>query len=212
MNRYEVYIKIKNMLINKSEYGKYNKQYFEKYSYLGENAPINSELLKGMPNGEIILSKEVYEFLEIIKDVTSEDKKEFTFLLFGTYLDNTVIFDDYYSNNDNCSSTSATYNNETILKMEDFIKKNNGTKAVLCKGHSHPKIGNLYKNFSVGDLISSYKMFHDNDVFKDRSVELISCMIPEDDNPNFLFYDSQVDNFYKFQNIKVRNFNKDITR
>ena len=83
MTREEYLENVKNIMIYKNPYGRYHQQNFNTYASYGEMTPINSDIINDMPNGQIVLSEEVYQFLLAIKEVTNETSQEFPFLLYG---------------------------------------------------------------------------------------------------------------------------------
>lgn len=48
------------------------------------------------------------------------------------------------------------------------------------------------------------QMNEDIPVFKNRQVELISCLVTNTGDINFVFYDNVNQNFYRFTNVVVR--------
>ena len=44
-----------------------------------------------------------------------------------------------------------------------------------------------------------------NAVFKNKQVELTSCLVTSTGDINFVFYDNQNDNFYRFTNVFVKD-------
>ena len=47
-------------------------------------------------------------------------------------------------------------------------------------------------------------MNQDNLVFKNKQVELTSCLVTSTGDINFVFYDNQSNNFYRFTNVVVK--------
>ena len=50
-------------------------------------------------------------------------------------------------------------------------------------------------------------MNEDNPVFKNRQVELTGCLVTSTGDINFIFYDNQNQNFYRFTNVFVKDKN-----
>jgi len=210
MNRKYYAEKIKHILCNDSSYGSFHKFNFDNYDF-GEMTPINYGIIKSIPNGKIILSEDVLISLMAVCDVTSETNEEFPFFLFGNDVgNNTIFFVDFYSYSDNRESSSVSFNDDMLLFAEKKIReyKNiDGKKLVVCKGHSHPSIGSFYDNFSLGDFVSFMKMNLENDVFRSRDVELVSCLVNQEYDIKFLFYDNYYDDFYRFANVVIKDKN-----
>ena len=201
--------KAKDIMINKNLYGRYHKYNFDTYNY-GENTPINSDTITNMPSATIILSENVYGSLQAIQDVTNEEKKEVPFFLYGRETANNVIeFDDFFtnSNRNNRQSTEAVFNQVMIDDLERRVNINLNTDFVVCHGHSHPSISEFHQNFSLGDFASYIEMNQNNSVFRNKQVELTSCLVTSTGDINFLFYDNISENFYRFTNVYAKSEN-----
>lgn len=211
MTREQYSQKVKNIMINKNPYGKYHQQNFETYGAYGEMTPINSDIIIDMPSSKIILSEQVYEMLLAIQDVTNETSQEFPFFLYGKETANNQIeFTEFISSSNNRQSVEASFNQDMINNLQNRITGNTNNGLVVCHGHSHPPIGNFHQNFSLGDFTSYIQMNQDNPVFRNRQVELISCLVTSTGDINFVFYDNINDNFYRFTNVFVKDKNNNI--
>lgn len=209
MTREECVQKAKDIMINKNPYGIYHKYNFDTYNY-GEMTPINSETINNMPNATIILSDKVYGSLQAIQDVTNKEDKEVPFFLYGRETaNNTIEFDDFFtnSNRDNRQSTEAVFNQIMIDDLTRRIDNNLNSNFVVCHGHSHPSISKFHQNFSLGDFASYIEMNQNNSAFRNKQIELTSCLVISTGDINFLFYDNISDNFYRFTNVYVRKEN-----
>ena len=209
MAREECVQKAKDIMINKNLYGIYHKYNFDTYNY-GEMTPINSETINNMPNATIILSDKVYGSLQAIQDVTNKEDKEVPFFLYGRETaNNTIEFDDFFtnSNRDNRQSTEAVFNQIMIDDLTGRIDNNLNSNFVVCHGHSHPSISKFHQNFSLGDFASYIEMNQNNSAFRNKQIELTSCLVTSTGDINFLFYDNISDNFYRFTNVYVRKEN-----
>lgn len=98
-----------------------------------------------------------------------------------------------------------------INDLQNRINGNLNNGLVVCHGHLHPPIGNFHQNFSLGDFTSFMQMNEDNPVFKNRQVELISCLVTSTGDINFVFYDNAKENFYRFTNVVVIGKDKNFT-
>ena len=165
-----------------------------------ENFPVRNSLLGTVPQGKIFLSDEVAEFLFAVDEVSKEDNYEIPFLLFGKNTGQNVFIDNYVSSGIS-GRTTANFSGINSA-LQDFISKSNkdGTDVVV-HGHSHPKIGSYYTNFSLGDMKTYMQFRKDNPVFDNDKICLISCLIT-DGNFNFLFYDGN--DYYKFKEVYER--------
>lgn len=184
----------------------YHNQNFDTYSSYGEMTPINSNIINNMPASQIILSEEVYEMLLAVQDVTNSTNHEFPFFLYGKEVaDNIIEFNEFISSSNNRQSVEANFNANMIENLQKKVNSNLNNGFVVCHGHSHPPIGSFHQNFSLGDFTSYMQMNQDNPVFKNKQVELTSCLITSTGDINFVFYDNQSNNFYRFINVFVKD-------
>lgn len=212
MTREQYSQKVKEIMTQKNPYGKYHKQNFDIYGSYGEMTPINSDIITDMPNAKIILSEEVYEMLLAVQDVTNETNQEFPFFLYGKETSNNQIeFTEFISSSNNRQNTGASFNQDMINNLEKKVYGNLNNGFVVCHGHSHPPIGSFHQNFSLGDFVSFMKMNQENAVFKNRQVELTSCLVTSTGDMNFVFYDNASENFYRFTNVFVKDKNNNMT-
>ncbi len=212
MTREQYSQKVKDIMIHKNPYGRYHQQNFDTYSAYGEMTPINSDIIIDMPSSEIILSEQVYEMLLAVQDVTNETNQEFPFFLYGKETSNNQIeFTEFVSSSNNRQSVEASFNQDMIENLQNRINGNLNNGLVVCHGHSHPPIGNFHQNFSLGDFTSYIQMNQDNPVFKNKQVELTSCLVTSTGDINFVFYDNLNDNFYRFTNVFVKDKDNNMT-
>ena len=197
---------VKNIMTHKNPYGEYHKKNFEDYASFGESTPINSDIINNMPNAVIILTDEVYETLLSIKDVTVKTNKEIPFLLYGRETSQNIIeFDQLITSGSNRKNTEASFTAEMVNDLQDKVNKNLNNNFVVSHGHSHPPIGSFYENFSLGDFTSYIQMNLDNEPFKKKQIELTGCLVTPSGDINFVFYDNQRNNFYRFTNLYKKN-------
>lgn len=206
MTREQYVQKVKEIMINKNPYGMYHKQNFDTYSSYGEMTPINSDIINNIPASQIILSEEVYEMLLAVQDVTNSTNQEFPFFLYGKEVASNIIgFNEFMSSSNNRQSVEASFNANMIENLQKKVNGNLNNGFVVCHGHSHPPIGSFHQNFSLGDFTSYMQMNQDNPVFKTKQVELTSCLVTSTGDINFVFYDNQSNNFYRFTNVFVKD-------
>ena len=165
-----------------------------------ENFPVRNSMLGTVPQGKVFLSDKVAEFLFAVDEVSKEENCEIPFLLFGKNDKQNVFIDSYVSSGIS-GRTEANFSGLNSA-LQDFISKSNkdGTDVVV-HGHSHPKIGSYYTNFSLGDMKAYMQFRKDNPVFDNNNICLISCLVT-DGNFNFLFYDGN--DYYKFKEVYER--------
>lgn len=115
------------------------------------------------------------------------------------------------SASNNRQNAEASFNDTMINDLQNRINGNLNNGLVVCHGHSHPPIGNFHQNFSLGDFTSYMQMNEDNPVFKNRQVELTSCLVTSTGDINFVFYDNANQNFYRFTNVVVKDKDNNLT-
>lgn len=196
---------VKGILTTKGIYKDYHKQNFQNYDY-GEMSPINNDILNIMPNGTIILGEEVYQSLLAVQELTLTEGQEIPFWLYGKEIgNNQIVFDQFFSQSKNRFNAKAFYGNQMINDLTLKISNNNTNNFVVCRGHSHPQIGSYYENFSLGDLAGDIQFNQDNQVFRSKKIETVSCVVTLSGNINFLYYDNINQNFYRFNKVLVKN-------
>lgn len=212
MTREQYLQSVKDIMINKNPYGAYHQQNFNTYGAYGEMTPINSNIVNNMPNAQIVLSEQVYEMLLAIQEATNSTNQEFPFFLYGKEVGNNRIeFTEFMSASNNRQNAEASFNDTMINNLQNRINGNLNNGLVVCHGHSHPPIGNFHQNFSLGDFTSFMQMNEENPVFKNRQVELTSCLVTSTGDINFVFYDNANQNFYRFTNVVVKDKNNNLT-
>lgn len=197
---------------NKNPYARFHQINFSNYSFYNEETPINKDIINDMPQAKIILTREVYEHLLAIQEVTLSTNQEFPFFLYGyENARNQIEFKEFMSSSANRQSNAANFNSQMQKDLMNKINKNSNNNFVVCHGHSHPLIGDFCENFSLGDFMAYMEMNESNGVFKNKEVELTGCVVTPSGDINFVYYDNQVKNFYRFTNIYVREMDNTLT-
>lgn len=192
-------------ILTTGEYGRFHKANFENYNY-GDITPVNNDILNVIPKGTIILSDDVYQTLLAVQDLTADSGKEVPFFLYGREAgDNQIIFEEFYSKSSNRTSTEASFGEDMINNLTDKLKNNKSSNLAVCRGHSHPPVGPFCENFSIGDLAGDIQFNQDNEIFRTKKVEAISCVVAPSGDINFLYYDNVTNNFYRFTNVVVKS-------
>ncbi len=163
-----------------------------------DNYPVKTSMLGVVPQGKVILSSDVAAFLDVVDDTTKETGREIAFLLFGKTQGQVVYIDNYIVNGLS-DSMNAHFSSAINSALQNFINSSekDGTDMVV-HGHSHPKLGNYYNNFSLGDMEAYTKFREANNVFNSNKIWLSSCLVV-DGNFNFLFYDGN--DYFKFNEV-----------
>ena len=197
---------------NKNPYAKFHQINFSNYSFYDEETPINKDIINDMSQAKIILTREVYERLLAIQEVTLLTNQEFPFFLYGyENVRNQIEFKEFMSSSANRQSNAANFNSQMQKDLMNKINKNSNNNFVVCHGHSHPPIGEFFENFSLGDFMTYMEMNESNIVFKNKEVELTGCVVTPSGDINFVYYDNQVKNFYRFTNVYVREIDNTLT-
>lgn len=178
------------------------KERFENVNY-GMNTPIDARKLPDVPRGKIIISQEVFKELITVNDESEKAKAEFSYFLTGITEGQTVKFDNIVwarnqGNNVEADFTPLMGNLRSYVKCIQQLGKQN---AIVCNGHTHPKELSRYaEDFSFADMAGFMQMKEDNAVFRNGDIELCSGIMSEL-NFNFCFYDNNVQDFYKFNDV-----------
>lgn len=205
MTRDQYLQKVEDILVQKSPYGSYHQENFDNYRTFGEMTPINSAIVTDIPNGQVILSEDVYQFLRAVCEVTNEERKEIPFFLYGYETQpNVVEFSEVYTSSDNRFSSEATFNSDMVQNLSKRMQSSLNTNLVVCHGHSHPPIGDVHEKFSLGDFASYMEMCDANPAFRNHQVDLMGCLVTSSGDINFVFYDNKVENFYRFTDVYVK--------
>lgn len=160
--------------------------------------PVKVSMLGIVPQGKVILSSDVAMFLGAVDDATKETGREIAFLLFGKTQGQVVYIDNYIA--DGVSDSMSAHISPAINSaLQNYINasRKDGTDIVV-HGHSHPKLGSYYNNFSLGDMEAYTEFREANNVFNSNKIWLSSCLVV-DGNFNFLFYDGN--DYYKFNEV-----------
>lgn len=204
--------KAKEILTTKGPYQEFHKQNFQNNNF-GQMTPINNDILATMPKASIILSEDVYQTLLAVQELTLVDGKEVPFWLYGKEVgDNKIVFDQFFSQSNDRSNSAVSFGNQMINDLTTKVNNNQSDNLVVCRGHSHPQIGEHCENFSLGDLAGDIQFNKDNEVFRSKRVESTSCVIAPSGDINFLYYDNINENFYRFTNVHVQNKDNSYTK
>lgn len=197
--------KVESILENDVFHGNEHKKNFDNYRALGEMAPVASNIISTLPSGKVILTNDVYQFLNAVCDVTNEERKEISFFLYGyETTPNVVEFSEVYSASSERQSTLAPFNSDMTHDLSQRMKNSLNSNLVVCHGHSHPPIGDVHENFSLGDFTSYVEMNEVNSVFQNHQVELMGCLVTSSGDINFVFYDNRKEHFYRFTEVFVK--------
>ena len=160
--------------------------------------PVKVSMLGIVPQGKVILSSDVAMFLGAVDDATKETGREIAFVLFGKTQGQVVYIDNYIADGVS-DSMSAHFSPAINSALQNYINasRKDGTDIVV-HGHSHPKLGSYYNNFSLGDMEAYTEFREANNVFNSNKIWLSSCLVV-DGNFNFLFYDGN--DYYKFNEV-----------
>ncbi len=183
--------------------------------WAGDNSVVKNAYLPKMPNHFcVIISEDVYNILDVVGDVTNTDGFEIPFVLTG-YFDKEnqqVIIDDcLVHNNSENSRLEAVATNEMNKYAVDFIKSaKSDENKVIAFGHTHPRIGGYYLNFSWADIKGYIDTYERNrNFFDNHNISMLACLITGG-NFNFLF--SNKEDTYRFDNVFVQKKHGDLIK
>ncbi len=169
--------------------------------------PVNAHMLPDVPGGVVELHPELYELLDTINRRTVESGQEIPFLLYGRVNGQNVCFESIDAKLDNLSGAEASFDQDLVSRLSEFIRTSphDGTQ-IVAHGHTHPRTGAFYHNFSVGDL-DTYKDFKEkNSVFNTGKMECCAVLLV-DGQYNFLFYDKDANDYFRFRDVFTRDAN-----
>jgi hypothetical protein len=172
----------------------------------GVQTPIDAKALDDVPRGKVVLSQEVFKQLQIINDESEKAGAEFAYILTGITEGQTVKFDNivWCRNKGNAMEADFTPLIPKLKSYIDAVKATGEKQAVVCNGHTHPKSMSAYaKDFSIYDMAGFMQMKEENSVFKKGDISLCGGIM-SDLNFNFCFYDNQMQNFYKFNDVVLQ--------
>ena len=161
-----------------------------------EQTPIKTSFLNSNRDKTIILTEEIKEFLDEINNITQEIGQEVPYFLTGSKLeDGNIIFDSIIVSGER-HSQQAIFDKTSVQKLNVFVNNNISNKnAIVCHGHTHPKKGEHYNDFSITDL-AAYVNFKENPQF--GAVDTIG-MVLVDGSYNFVQYENN--EFSKLNNV-----------
>ena len=181
---------------------------------LGANTPINSRKLRHMPRGSsVTINESVYHQMDELAKISRTKQEEYSFFLFGEANGQEIFFDNIVAqgNEGNAAEAGFTQIAPILQNFVNEIQRENIKDQIVCHGHSHHISYFNGTGFSLGDMGAYMEMNQENKVFKNKDIELCSCVL-ENGDFNFLFYDNQTNNFYKFDDVRVKKENGQITK
>lgn len=188
-------LEARNALYNQDN-GSNLKDYMNKNNY-GDQTPVATNYIKENKDKKIIITDEIQEQLDVINEVSTKDGVEIPYFLTGTKLeDGTTRFDNIIISKGNLQEQAASFNKESVEKLNKYVDLNkNNPDAIVCHGHTHPKHGDFYNQFSIDDL-GAYVNFKNNPEF--GKIDTIG-MVLVDGNYNFVDYNGK--EFEKIPNV-----------
>lgn len=191
----------------------------------GDMTPIPHEIISEMPNGRILLNNNCVEYLKMMLEVTQLKRAEVPFVLIGETAGDTnkVLFDDFYTigsesasklEDAQCDVQMVINKHEELVpnfkeRIREMQRKGDGSRAIICFGHTHPRLGFYYGTYSMGDY-KNVIQFDDSIKWVRRAVgddraQTLGCMVAANGDIDFMFYDRNVINFYKFTDVRGMN-------
>ena len=183
--------------------------------WAGDNSVVNNACLPKMPNPFCMIIKEdVYDILSVVGNVTDIYGFEIPFVLTG-YFDKEnlqfIIDDGLVHHNSESDRLEAVASNEMNKYASDFIKSAKVQEnKVIAFGHTHPRVGGYYLNFSWGDIKGYIDAYEQNrNLFDNHNISMLACLITGG-NFNFLFCNKE--DTYRFDDVFVQKKNGDLIK
>lgn len=181
------------------------------YNILLENdrsVPVENISLDHLKNSRVVFKQEVWAVLQNIALTTQVDKKEIGFLLYGKeFLPNQVYFNKIILSNAPLKSIQTEFDQEITEHLKQSIDENLDERTVVAHGHSHPKISEKYEFFSVGDLACLYELTENVHDFKDKTMQLVGCLVTPDRPIQLMYYNPADCKFYDMERIEIEDEN-----
>ena len=204
---------------------------YEEMGY-GGMTPIPHEIINEMPNSRILLGNNCTEYLKMMVEVTQQRRVEVPFIMIGetVYDTNEVLFDDFYTVRESSASRleEMACDIQTVLdeheelepnfkkRIKALQKRNDGSRAIICFGHTHPNRSAYYGTYSKEDFKNIIQ--YDDSIGQARSsagddrAQTLGCMVAANGDVDFMFYDRAVSNFYKFKSVAGRKLDGRVER
>ena len=196
---------------------------YEEMGY-GGMTPIPHEIINEMPDGHILLSDNCAEYIKIMIEATQLRGVEVPFVMIGetVYDTNKVLFDDFYTIKGDSASRleEMSCDIQTVLDEHEELepnfteriralqKRNDGSRVIICFGHTHPNRSAYYGTYSKEDFKNIIQ--YDDSIERARSsvgddrAQTLGCMVAANGDVDFMFYDRTATNFYKFTSVAGR--------
>ena len=191
---------------------------YEEMGYGGQT-PVPHECIQSLPNGEVVLDQTCTEYIKVAMEYTRQAKKELPFVMIGATdgESNTVKFDSFYTvTPDDIPGLSAqecdpnlvfTRNPQLVQDFKDAIVRanGNGSRAVMCFGHTHPDLTSYYGTYDTQDLRNTIQ--HDDAIDNvrrsagDDRAQVVDCVAMANGDVDFMFFDKNVEMFYKVKRV-----------
>ena len=168
------------------------------YNILLENdrsVPVENISLDHLKNSRVVFKQEVWAVLQNIALTTQVDKKEIGYF-------NKIIL-----SNAPLKSIQTEFDQEITEHLKQSIDENLDERTVVAHGHSHPKISEKYEFFSVGDLACLYELTENVHDFKDKTMQLVGCLVTPDRPIQLMYYNPADCKFYDMERIEIEDEN-----
>ncbi len=177
----------------------------------GANSVVDNNRLPRMSSdSKIVMTDDVYQTLKIVGEVTNETGAEVPFLLFGHSEGQSVFFDRVIADRSGSNNgTEAVFTEAQERELVSFCRAaEKSENKIIAHGHSHPRIGPGYLNYSLGDINAYIGLREDNEFIK-NNVDVCGCLVTGG-NYNFVFFDGN--DTYRFDNVFVSDKNGKMMR
>lgn len=192
-----------------------------------EQTPVPHEYIGNVPNGIVGVSDEVYQFINLLRQATTESRLEYPFVLTGYMSKNHegMVIDlnrALYAQQSDMGSSVVSGNTFTELlrkqleNIQEHVRKNNtdNKTPIVCIGHTHPAVTRYYGTTDFGDLRQLMNINSDDGEGNERSfgkymrqktgcedIRFIQCTIMQNGDVDFMNYDKRKREFRKFSTV-----------
>ncbi|MDO4741809.1 MAG: hypothetical protein Q4A79_00310 [Candidatus Saccharibacteria bacterium] len=192
-----------------------------------EQTPVPHEYIGNVPNGIVGVSDEVYQFINLLRQATTESRLEYPFVLTGYMSKNHegMVIDlnrALYARQSDMGSSVVSGNTFTELlrkqleNIQEHVRKNNtdNKTPIVCIEHTHPAVTRYYGTTDFGDLRQLMNINSDDGEGNERSfgkylrqktgcedIRFIQCTIMQNGDVDFMNYDKRKREFRKFSTV-----------
>lgn len=197
---------VREIMMDNEVFGSYHAENFKTFYEMGSSCPINSSIINDKPEGRVILSEQVYDMLEAIADVANNSLEEVPFFLYGIEsLDGTVEFTEFMSTTNEKNGETVAFSQDMVEYLQNRVEDEFNDGLVVCHGHSHPPLSKFHQNFTLGEFAGYMQINEENEIFRNKKVLLLGCVVTATGDVNFVMYDVRKKDFFRYTQVFVKD-------